>query len=514
MMHLGGRMNAATLGLSLLTHSVLVAPLTSGRLEQPRATVEDPVFVASPCMPGAVATDIDSSWIRCGTVTVPQDRANPRGPLAKVVLPVVIYQSPATRSRVPLLFLAGGPGEAGIDIVNDYFLRSPVGQLILRERPIIAFNQRGTIGSASGGSPDLGMLEYQWRASRDASVQAVVDSARKVRERLLTRKVRPMFFTTNQTVEDVRDVLRALGYERTILFGTSYGTRVALEIMRRHPEIVEASILDGVAPPQRGDLFDPTMVAERRRAVAARIVDDCEQSVACKAEYSDLRSLSDSLGRPNAKPVHVVVKLPATGAWIDVDLPGRELLSAVGAYAGSDFARAMPQVLEEFARGDTLRRPISPQLVLYVVHEQAAARSAGPYYPVVYHAVLCGDLPVGVLQAGGRGICDALGIPTADSVTTAPVVSDIPTLMFSSEYDAQTPPDMAEEAARTLSNSHRVLFPGVGHLAYGRLVSGPCVAVITNAFLQDPRQAPPDPCSHSLVPAFLPRSADMMLQPQ
>jgi len=512
-MQLGGRMNAATLRLSLLTHGVLVASLTTGRLEQLRAQVDDPVFVAGPCKPGAVAPNIDPSWIRCGTVTVPQDRANPRGPLAKVVLPVVIYESPGSRSRLPLLFLAGGPGEAGIDIVNDYFLGSPVGQLTLRERPIIAFNQRGTVGTVSGGSPDLGTLEYQWRASRDESVQAVIDSARKVKDRLLARKVRPMFFTTLHTVEDVRDVLRSLGYERTILFGTSYGTRVALEIMRRHPEMVEASILDGVAPPQRGDLFDPQMVAERRRAVASRIVDDCEGSAACKSEYSDLRSLSDSLGRPDAKPVHVVVKLPSTGAWIDVDLPGRDLLGAVGAYAGSDFARAMPQVLEEFARGDTLRRPISPQLVLYVVHEQAAARSAGPYYPVLYHAVLCGDVPLGVLQAGGRGVCAALGIPTADSAATAPVVSDIPTLMFSSEYDAQTPPAMAEEAARTLSNSHRVLFPGVGHLAYGRLVSGSCVAVITNAFLQDTRQAPPDPCSNALRPAFLPRSADLMLQP-
>jgi pimeloyl-ACP methyl ester carboxylesterase len=491
---------------------VLVASLAPGSFEHLRAQVDDPVFVAGPCKVGAVAANVDPSWIRCGTVTVPQNRANPRGPLAKVVLPVVIYESPGSRSRLPLLFLAGGPGEAGIDIVNDYFLQSPVGQLMLRERPIIAFNQRATIGNASGGSPDLGMLEYQWRASRDESVQAVVDSARKVRDRLLAQKVRPAFFTTVHTVEDVRDVLRSLGYERTILFGTSYGTRVALEVMRRHPEIVEASILDGVAPPQRGDLFDPATVAERRRAVVSRIVEDCEQSMTCKSEYRDLRSLSDSLGRPDAKPVHVVVKLPSTGVWIDVDLPGRDLLSAVGAYAGSDFARAMPQVLEEFARGDTLRRPISPQLVLYVVHEQAAARSAGPYYPIIYHVVLCGDLPVGVLQAGGRGVCDGLGISAADSVATTPVVSEIPTLMFSSEYDAQTPPVMAEEAASTLSNSHRILFPGVGHLAYGRLVSGSCVAVITNAFLQDPRQAPPDPCSHSLVPAFLPRSADMMLQ--
>jgi pimeloyl-ACP methyl ester carboxylesterase len=507
-------MKAATLQLTMLSHAVLAASLFTGRLHHLRMAANAPVFVAAACSPGAIAANVDPSWVRCGTVTLPQNRADPRGPLVEVVLPVVVYQAPTARSQLPILFLAGGPGEAGIDILNEYFLTSPFGQLMLRERPIIAFNQRGIVSRATGGSPDLGMLAYQWRASRNASIEAVIDSARRATERLRARGVQPMYFTTLETVEDVGDVLRSLGYDRTILFGTSYGTRVALEIMRAHPEVVEAAILDGVAPPQRGDTFDPVALAQRRRAVATRMVEDCERSVDCTAEYTGLRSLADALDRADAKPVHLVVKLPSTGVWFDVDLQGRDLLSAVGAYAGTDFARAMPQVLEEFARGDTLRRPISPELVLYVVHELAAAQSAGPSYPVVYHAVLCGDLPSGVLQAGGRGVCEALGIPATDSMATVPVVSDIPTLMFSSEYDAQTPPGMAEEAARTLSNSHRVLFPGVGHLAYGRLISGSCVAVIANAFLQDTRQPPPDPCSKSLLPSFLPRSADLVPTPR
>ena len=506
-------MKSAMLQLKMLGHTVLAASLLTGRIHYNRTVAHAPEFVPGTCRPGAIAANVDPSWIRCGTVTLPQNRADPRARLEKVVLPVVVYQSPMARSRVPLLFLAGGPGEAGIDILNEYFLTSPIGQLMLRERPVVAFNQRGIVGATSGGSPDLGVLAYQWRASRRASIEAVIDSARKATERLKAHGVQPRYFTTLETVEDVRDVLQSLNYDRAILFGTSYGTRVALEIMRAHPEVVEASILDGVAPPQRWDTFDPAAIAERRRAVAVRIVEDCEQSDACRSEYSGLRDLADALDRVDAK-VHLVVKLPVTGVWFDVDLQGRDLLSAVGAYAGTEFARAMPQVLEEFARGDTLRRPISPELVLHVVHELATAQSAGPSYPVVYHAVLCGDLPAGVLQAGGRGICEALGIPTPDSIATVPVVSDIPTLMFSSEYDSQTPPDMAEEAARTLSNSHRILFAGVGHLAYGRLISGSCVAVIANAFLQDTHQAPPDPCSKSLLPSFLPRSADMVPVPR
>jgi pimeloyl-ACP methyl ester carboxylesterase len=500
--------------MSLLSRGVFLASLTTGRIEHRNLMAgADPVFVPQPCAAGVAAPNIDPSWIRCGTVTLPQDRADPNGRLAKVVLPVIVYQAPTTVSRTPLLFLAGGPGEAGIDILTDYFLPSPLGQLMLRQRPIIAFNERGIVSATSGGSPDLGMLAYQWRASREESIEALIDSARNVTERLHARGVRPANFTTLQTVEDTHDILRALGYDRTLLFATSYGTRVALEIMRVHPENVEASILDGVAPPQRGDSFDPMALEQRRRAVVARLVDDCEKSAECRSEYHGLRDLAGSLDRADAPPVHLVVRLPSSQVWLDLDLHGRDLLTAVGAYAGTEFVRAMPQVLEEFAHGDTLRRPIAPELVLYVVHSLAAARSAGPSYPVVYHAVLCGDLPTGVLQAGGRGVCAALGIPVADSAASAAVTSDIPTLMFSSEYDAQTPPDMAEEAARTLTNGYRILFPGIGHLAYGRQLTGSCVAVITNAFLLDPQHTPPDPCSNSLLPSFLPRSADLLLAP-
>ena len=298
------------------------------------------------------------------------------------------------------------------------------------------------------------------------------------------------------------------------LFATSYGTKLALQIMRLHPEMVEASILDGVAPPQSIDSFDPAVLDQRRRNVAARLIDDCEKSSACSSEYRELRKVASALDRTDTPPVHIVVHLPSGGGWFDLDLRGRDLLSAVGAYAGTEFARAMPQVLEELAHGDTVRRTMSPELVLHVVHETALARTAGPNYPVIYHIVLCGDIPSGALQAGGRAVCDALGVPFSGVDAINPVTSEIPTLMLSSAYDAQTPPEMAEDAARTLAHGYRVLFPGIGHLAYARPVSASCVAVIAHAFLLDPAHEPPDPCSKSLTPSFLPRSADLKLIPR
>jgi hypothetical protein len=151
---------------------------------------------------------------------------------------------------------------------------------------------------------------------------------------------------------------------------------------------------------------------------------------------------------------------------------------------------------------------MTPHIVLHVVHTTALANTAGPAYPIVYHVVLCGDIPGGVLQAGGRPVCDALGVPFAGPEAVTPVKSDVPTLMLSSTYDAQTPPALADDAAQTLSRNFRVLFPGIGHLAYARPMTASCVAVIVHGFLLDSKHPPPDGCATSLVPAFLPRSTD------
>ena len=509
-------MSAVQLGFRVMRRGSLVACLTAAvAAAHNPPIVNDPVFVPRKCPATAIAAGVDTSWIRCGTVTVPQNRDDPTAKkLAPVVLSVVVYEAPSAKAKTPLVFLAGGPGEPAIDVVREVFLPSPVGQLTLRDRPIIAFNQRGFGDSSSGASPILGTLAYHWRATRDESIETLVDSAHKIVARLRATGIQPQYFTTLRAADDTRDVVRSLGYEHMFLFATSYGTKLALQLMRLHPEMVEGSILDGVAPPQSIDSFDPALLDQRRRAVAARLIDDCEKSSTCSSEYRELRNVANALDRNDVPPVHIVVHLPSGGGWFDLDLRGRDLLSAVGAYAGTDFARAMPQVLEELAHGDTVRRTMSPELVLHVVHETALARTAGPNYPVIYHIVLCGDIPSGVLQAGGRAVCDALGVPFTGVEAINPVTSDLPTLMLSSAYDAQTPPEMAEDAARTLSHSYRILFPGIGHLAYARAVAASCVAVIAHAFLLDPAHEPPDPCSKSLTPSFLPRSADLKLAPR
>ena len=57
-------------------------------------------------------------------------------------------------------------------------------------------------------------------------------------------------YHTAAIAADVEDLRRALGYEELNLWGTSYGTWVALAAMRDHPEGIRSVILDAPLPPE------------------------------------------------------------------------------------------------------------------------------------------------------------------------------------------------------------------------------------------------------------------------
>jgi hypothetical protein len=80
------------------------------------------------------------------------------------------------------------------------------------------------------------------------------------------------------------------------------------------------------------------------------------------------------------------------------------------------------------------------------------------------------------------------------------VESDIPTLILSGAFDPTTPPEYAEEAAKTLLNSYSYLFPSGGH---GELFSFPCAAEIMFEFLEDPSTRPDGSCIPDQPPQFV-----------
>jgi pimeloyl-ACP methyl ester carboxylesterase len=473
-----------------------------------------PVFVQMPCgMAFGSFENAKPSVARCGTVTVPQSRSAPRdAKLVPVVLPVVIFEMPGAKGT-PLLFLAGGPGESSIEAVQEVLLETSIGQLLMRERPIIAFDRRGLSSSTGRTNPDLGMLVAGSRSKAPLAIASSIDSARMAARRLREQGIELKNFGTPESIEDIRDVTVALGFDKLVLFGVSYGTRDALQFMRRHPSMVERAILDGVAPPQTTALFNLDSIAASRRAIVRQVAAECAADLACNSEYPNLTATIDRLDRSGGPPLRITANLPQAGGWRTVDIDPSSLLSTLGGVAGTEQIRAIvPQLLEDFASGDTLRRPLSPEVVMAAALDSALRLRGGRKMPVVYHVVVCSDIAVGS-AGGGRPFCDALGVPFAGADFVSPVVSNTPVLLISSGYDSQTPPSMATQAAQTLTRSHQVIFHMVGHVAFRHLTTMACAAVVIESFMAQPDRDPATSCVDNVRPSFLPRRADLPAGP-
>ncbi len=91
-------------------------------------------------------------------------------------------------------------------------------------------------------------------------------------------------YTTPALADDVADLAAAMSLPRINIYGVSYGTRWALEVMRRHPNLVRAAVLDGVYPPQvNGEQNEPDIV---RRAFE-QLYTDCANDTLCRESSSE-----------------------------------------------------------------------------------------------------------------------------------------------------------------------------------------------------------------------------------
>ena len=157
---------------------------------------------------------------------------------------------------------AAGPGQAATPAAGELRRRARAG---LRERDLLVFDQRGTgrsgplqlLGARAGRQPAavVGGCAQQLGAARAAS------TGRATRSRTSRR------------------CAREAGYEQLVLYGVSYGTKVALDYAARYPDRVERLVLDSVVPPEGPDPLQrssfravpphPARAVRRRRAAAA-----------------------------------------------------------------------------------------------------------------------------------------------------------------------------------------------------------------------------------------------------
>lgn len=466
-----------------------------------------PTFEASACL-FAVPSGYSPE---CGFLIVPENRTDANTEMIR--LHVAIFRSP-NPAPDPIIQLAGGPGSHGTNLISYHFATGAA--RLLDDRDLIFFDQRGTGESEpSLTCPERDDISGQLLESDlpiDRQNQLEIDAYLACRDRLLSRGINLASYNSAASAADVNDLRIALGYDQINLYGVSYGTRLALTIMRDYPHIIRSAILDSVYPPEQ-NLYVP-LAANAERSFDA-MFSACASDPDCAATYPDLEStFYQTVDSLNASPVRVSVNNPNDGLTYDALLTGDLLVDIVFVTMyRPDVMVNVPQLIADIrssyyspflqrrlalyfdrtsSRGMTVSVQCHEEIPFSTYGELAAAgESAQPQ--VAHNYVLEMKMFYDLCPLWGAG----LGAPFENE----PVRSSIPTLIFAGRFDPITPPEWGLSVSEALDNAYFFEFP-VGHWS---MRSSLCPVQIAAAFVNDPATPPDGSCALSIPePDFTP----------
>ena len=497
--------------------SIIAAFVLTG-LAGHRATAAAPnrAFAPVDCAEFGFDGDLDADEAACGDVTVPLHHDDPGGKTITLAAAVVRRSGGSSPSGAPLILLQGGPGASTIDAYLDLALApadDPFGLAGLRaDRDLVLLDQRGTrYGRPALMCPELVDLTRRTiELDLDADVAYALedDALADCRERLDDEGVDVAAFNSLENAADIPAVAAALGYDRYHVYGVSYGSLLALHLLRRRPAGLESVVLDGVVPPPID--FNAAAPTSLDGSLTA-LFDACAAAPDCASAYPGLETtLAAAVERLDASPVRVAITDPATGARYRAIVDGRTLLDAVHQLLyGGPSVPVIPAIIDAVARGRY--GALAEFMGLWTFDDSMAE---GMYLSTVCsedgdidpEAVPLDDVRPWVAdQLAGDAddvlaACEIWDVPLFGDTVDAPVTSDTPALLLSGRFDPITPPPFAAAAARTLSRAQLVVFPSGAHGALG----DPCPNAIVAAFLVDPTAAVNTTCTaDSPMPDFV-----------
>ena len=454
------------------------------------------------------------SNISCGYVTVPENRdaADTR----EIRLHVAIASSYADEPEEdPLIFLSGGPGSYALEWLY-WNLRNYTD--ILKKRDVVFFDPRGVgFSEPSLDCPEV-VESFQDMLDRPLEdgefVDELVGAHLSCRNRLVGEGIDLSSYNSGEMAADVYDIRHALGYDNVNLLGISYGTRSALTLMRDFPEILRSVVLDSPVPLEANIIGSDAPNSDQARKL---LFERCAADSQCNAAYPDLEAALDELfERLEENPITIPVTHLGTGAAHQVRVDGSILgASIVEALYNSETIVNLPKLIYDTLEAeDNNYETLATSLEIYLFYGDYSSEG-------LRNSVLCSDEgSFSTLESSlsltdsahpaiaafikddvemVHRICENWGIGAVDPIENQPVVSDIPTLVLSGEFDPVTPPSWGQQAADNLSNSFFVQLPNLGHYVFSERS---CARDIIADFIDNPSTDPDSSCSQFIALNF------------
>ena len=394
-----------------------------------------------------------------GFLEVPEDRRDPRS--RRIRLGYVRFASTAARPGPPIVYLAGGPGGAGTAAATGP--RFPLFMALREVADVIAFDQRGTGLSASippwprqpGPPPAL---------TRDGLTAYFREAVPAAWAHWTAAGIAMRGYNTAESADDIDALRRHLGAERIDLWGISYGTHLALSVLKRHGDRVGRVALASL------EGQDQTVKRPARvDAYLDRIDALLEADPGVRAAVPNLPALM--------RRVHE--RLEAEPAVVTVDLEGGPTEVRIGGFAVQMMA------------GDMIANPETLSLLpgLYLALDAGMVEILAPFLRdlsgllAVTGMPEAMDLASGVSparleqvrrEAAGAVLGDALNfpmphllgaVPGADlgDAFRAPIRTETPALLVAGTLDGRTPLEEQAEVAAQFQRKSRVWVENAGH---------------------------------------------------
>jgi len=446
--------------------------------------------------------------VECGYLLVPEDRSQGGSgdPAQTIRLHVAIFPSPNPNPEPdPLIYLHGGPG-AGVLQEIAFWYSEPF-QYIIDQRDFIVFDQRG-VGYSR---PNLGCfdntLSFYESLAEDQRLgleEWQASHADTCYNSLIAMGIDLPGYTSAASAADIDDLRVALGYEQVNLYGSSYGSRLALTALRDlGPQgTIRSVILDSVYPLQV-DLY-AERAANAERALQA-IFDACAADATCNADYGNVEARFYALIEAlDAEPLTFKVTNPVTEKQQDLVVNGNRMIETFyRASYYSEWIAVIPRMIHEMEAGGFELFAGATENLFWLAYgiDQGAyfsvqcSEEAAFSSPEAVDAASAGVQPLlrAHFAAGtkaGLAACATWDTYPAAPDENQPVRSDVPTLILAGSYDPITPPAWSLAVAGDLENATYFEFSG-GH---GVLYDHECAQVLAGDFVDDPSTLPSPAC--------------------
>jgi pimeloyl-ACP methyl ester carboxylesterase len=446
--------------LALALIALLVAGLAYLRFAPDSSTVSVPEgakagdLILEPC---EYPTENGNDAAECGTLVVPEKRADPQSRL--IALPITRILAKSDHPREPIFILQGGPGISNMtfEIASRY----------AGEHDVVLVGYRGIDGSVRLDCPEV---ESALKPNTDLlsveTSEAYADAFRSCADRLTAAGIDLGSYGIVQQVDDMEAARTALGYDKIDLLSESAGTRTAMIYSWRYSDSIHRSVMIAVNPPGHF-LSYPSTTDEQIGRYAAL----CAKDDTCRRRTNDL---SAALHRTDAE-------IPSRWLFLPIKKGNVRIASFFGLMESSPDAAvgAGPTIVDMWlsaAEGDAsglwsgsvIADVLFSKLFVwgqYASFARADAQAVRDYFSTgeQVDGTNIGHAATTFSWGNGR-LVDAWPAAPDENEYSQVRASNLETLLIGGELDFAMPPQVAtKELLPYLPNGHEVVLPGIGH---------------------------------------------------